>query len=112
MSSPASSDQPRFVHWCEACGREEVMTSTEAYAAGWDAPPTMGTFGVLSPRTCPACPLSATLWWRVVVDRFDSADFSDADRAVLARIAGEPESMLPTGNHDNDGGAAWGSGVR
>lgn len=91
----------RMLHWCEVCGREQVMTSAEAFEAGWDAPPRMGAFGVVSPRTCGSCGIEATVWFRLVVERIDPAALTTADQAVLARIAAEPESMLlPGGGHE------------
>jgi hypothetical protein len=115
----------RMRFWCEVCGHEQLMSSTDAFAAGWDAPPQMGVYGVLSPRTCPGCSIEKTLWWRVVIDKLDPASFTDHDHRVLARIAAEPESMLltsphgtgddaadDTGDDDSNGGATRGSGAR
>lgn len=42
-------------HICEVCGCEEVLDSDEAFELGWDYPPRMGKFKVLSSRTCPNC---------------------------------------------------------
>lgn len=41
---------------CEVCGNTEIMTPEEAYQEGWDYPPFMGSYGVVSARTCPRCP--------------------------------------------------------
>ena len=44
-------------HICEVCGKVEILTSKQAFDAGYDYPgegaiyPT-SIFGVLSPRTC------------------------------------------------------------
>lgn len=95
MSTP-----PRLRHWCEVCGLEQVMTAAEAFAAGWDAPPNMGAFGVVSPRTCGSCTIEKTVWFRLVIDRVEPAALSEADYAVLARIAAETESMLVAGEGD------------
>lgn len=51
-----------FEHWCEVCGRTELLTSEEAYRAGWDFPPKFGAWGVVSPRTCNTCPNERTVW--------------------------------------------------
>lgn len=88
----------RLLHVCEVCGTEAVLTPDEAYAAGWDYPPKMGTFGVVSPRTRGDCPLTATVWAAVAMEGKGPADLTDAQRATLARIAGEPESILVTGD--------------
>ena len=42
-----------LLHICEVCGRTEVLTPQEAFDKGWDYPPMMGSFGVVSPRTYP-----------------------------------------------------------
>lgn len=111
--------------WCELCGHEQVISSQDTFAAGWDVPLRMGVYGVLSPRTCPGCSIEKTLWWRVVIDKLDPAAFAAHDHGVLARIAAEPESMLLTSRHgtggdtgddagddDGNGGATRGSGAR
>lgn len=33
----------KLKHICEVCGREEILTPEEAYRAGWDYPPKMGS---------------------------------------------------------------------
>ena len=81
-------------HICEVCGVEEVLAEEDAFAKGWDYPPQMGTFGVVSPRTCPNCVITQTLWWALTVDHADMASLSDKQRATLQRILGEPETIL------------------
>lgn len=78
-----------FEHWCEVCGTTAVLTSAEAYRAGWDFPPRMGEWGVISPRTCGSCPMSATVWWAIAVDGYDSEQLSPGQRATIARLLGE-----------------------
>lgn len=70
MNSESTDDVPTdpFVHWCESCGREESLDSRDAYKAGWDFPPHMGTWGVVSPRTCPNCPIQTTASWALAVE--------------------------------------------
>ncbi|SKR42975.1 Uncharacterised protein [Mycobacteroides abscessus subsp. abscessus] len=80
-------------HICEVCGRDEILTPAEAYAAGWDYPPKMGTFGVISPRTCRDCPMDRTVWWAIELDGFTEDMLSDAQREVVARILAEPASI-------------------
>lgn len=48
---------------CEVCGREDNCTDAEAYSAGWDYPPFMGVWGIISPRTCPNCTIDKTAYW-------------------------------------------------
>lgn len=81
-------------HICEVCGLDEILTPTAAYAAGWDYPPKMGIFGVISPRTCRACPMNGTVWWAIEVDGLTEDMLSDAQRAVVARILAEPASIV------------------
>ena len=38
---------------CEVCGKVKILTTDEAFEKGWDHPPFIGEFGVVSPRTCP-----------------------------------------------------------
>lgn len=90
------TDEP-LVHICEVCGTEKVMTSEEAFNEGWDYPPRMGIFGVISPRTCETCPITGTLWWRLVVEKQPPSQdtLTEADLALVERIKGEPDSIKP-----------------
>lgn len=102
--SPPSTPRPispRFRHWCEVCGVAAVLTPLEVFNAGWDAPPSIGAFGVLSPRTCGGCSIERTLWFRLINKQLDPDALSAHDRAVLAHIAAEPESMLIHGDTDD-----------
>ena len=81
-------------HICEVCGREEVLTPEEAYSAGWDYPPKMGAFGVVSQRTCPSCRIDKTVWWKLAVEHKDPNTLPADDKAVIERILHEPESIL------------------
>lgn len=81
-------------HVCEVCGRDEILTPAEAYSAGWDYPPKMGAFGIISPRTCPTCPMSGTAWAALELDGYTEDMLSDAQRAVVARILAEPASIM------------------
>lgn len=51
--------QEKLLRICEVCGKEEVLTSDEAFEQGWDYLPRMGAFGIVSPRTCGSCPISS-----------------------------------------------------
>lgn len=76
---------------CEVCGKEEILTLEEAYLKGWDYPPKMGTFGILSPRTCPDCPIEQTVWWKLM--KGDTI-LSDKDIEIINRVQNEPSSIL------------------
>lgn len=78
-----------FDHWCEVCGTTEVLTSEEAFNAGWDYPPHIGEWGVLSQRTCPQCPMTSTIWWAVVIDGYDMKQLSVEQRRTVVRIISE-----------------------
>lgn len=81
-------------HVCEVCGKEEVLTPDEAFEKGWDYPPRMGMFGVLSPRTCGDCAMVDTIWWKLMYQNVKPEDLSDKDKLTLSRILNEPASIL------------------
>lgn len=72
---------------CEVCDRKEVLTEAEAYQAGWDYPPFVGLWGVVSPRTCPDCLIDQTAYWHVLT--VGSEGLSEKHRATITRILGE-----------------------
>lgn len=78
-----------FEHWCEVCGKTEVLPSEEAYRTRWDFPPRMGQWGVISPRTCRTCPMNRTVWWAMAMDGYDAKQLGPAQREVAARIMAE-----------------------
>lgn len=80
-------------HICEVCGVEEILTPAEAFDLGWDYPPRMGKFGVVSPRCCPRCPNVRTVWWALAIDGYTEDMLTDTQRATVRRIAGEPDSV-------------------
>ncbi len=89
-----------FWHYCEVCGKKEYITAQQAFDSGWDYPPQMGDFGLLSPRTCGNCLLKDTLYWRVttcekvplpiVVEDM----LTPQELVIWRRIKGEPQSLL------------------
>lgn len=85
-----------FHHICESCGRDEILTPAEAYTAGWDYPPRMGQFGVISPRVCPECLMNSTAWWALMMDGYTSDMLTDRQREAIARMLAEPESLALT----------------
>ena len=84
----------RMLHICEVCGRTEILTPQEAYDAGWDYPPFMGSFGVVSPRTCPGCMMMDTTWAAITLKGMKPDDLSDRQKKTIMRIIREPESIL------------------
>ena len=82
----------KLIHICEVCGRVETLDSEDAFEQGWDYPPNMGEFGVLSPRTCPNCNITDTVWWKLrnnLVDKITEKDLETIDRIIK-----EPESIM------------------
>lgn len=102
MPSTGEVLEPDTSHWklrhvCEVCGRTEILTPAAAYEAGWDYPPRMGQFGIISPRTCGSCPMSETVWAALTLRGVAAEDLTDAQKDVVARILAEPRSIMVTG---------------
>jgi hypothetical protein len=92
MTSPdhrAFGPTERFEHVCEVCGKTAILTSGEAYWSGWDYPPEMGVFGVISPRTCERCGLDATVWWALQMNKLTLDDLTPDQLQTIARIRNE-----------------------
>ena len=87
-----------FWHYCEVCGKKEFLTDKDAYNSGWDYPPKMGFFGMLSPRTCGSCPMTDTLYWKIQTSGklpiVMEGDLNEKELITWRRIKGEPESLL------------------
>lgn len=98
---------------CENCGKTSIYDNPEdAFNAGWDYPPRMGKFGIISPRTCGNCGIDTTLYWKLItgnvlknttVDgkKLNKSSLNEVlpqltlhDKETLARILGEPESIM------------------
>lgn len=92
---PEEPGEFRWIHLCEVCGRREILEPSTAYFKGWDYPPRQGAWRVVSPRTCPDCPTTATLWWRVTMEGATEEELTERERETLRRILGEPESVIP-----------------
>ncbi|TFD52379.1 hypothetical protein E3T46_05800 [Cryobacterium sp. Hh11] len=99
MSASGTTDSPAepFMHWCEVCGREELLITEDAFNAGWDFPPKIGTFGVISPRTCPKCPMAGTVWWAISVDAFSTDMLTPSQLKTMGRILEEVPPGTGTG---------------
>ena len=91
MSNHGTNGSPAdaFVHWCESCGREELLSARDAYQAGWDFPPNMGAWGVISPRTCPDCTIEKTVWWAITIEKHSIDDMAPRQLKIVGRILEE-----------------------
>lgn len=86
-----------FWHYCEVCGTKVYCTAQEAFDAGWDYPPQMGSFGLLGPRTCGKCGITNTLYWRVQQQTLPIVlenILTEEELETWQRIKNEPESLL------------------
>ena len=93
-----SDTEPQWRHICEVCGVEEILTPGDAFDLGWDYPPRMGQFGIVGPRCCPRCPNVKTVWWALAIDGYTEDMLTEAQRATVSRIAGEPQSIAVLGD--------------
>ena len=93
-----SMKERKFWHYCEVCGKKEFITAQEAFDSGWDYPPHIGAFGLLSPRTCGNCRMIDTLYWKINTSGrlpvVCEGDLSPEELITWRRIKGEPESLL------------------
>ena len=78
-----------FEHTCEVCEKTEILTPDEAFNQGWDYPPMMGAWGVLSPRTCGDCAMIDTAWFALVANGTAFEDLTDRQKAMVLRVASE-----------------------
>ena len=86
-----------FWHYCECCGTKVYCTAQEAFDAGWDYPPHIGMFGLLSPRKCGKCALADTLFWKVQQQSLPlviEKSLTEKELKTWRRIRKEPESLL------------------
>ena len=81
-------------HTCEVCGQEEIVSVEEGFNNGWNYPPRVGTFSVVSPRTCGNCAIDQTLWWEIVVKKAPKDKLTPKQIKTLERILKEPESII------------------
>ena len=84
----------RLRHVCEVCGRTEILTPQEAFDEGWDYPPRMGSFGIVSPRTCPDCSMMDTAWAALALEGKTPNELTERQKQTILRIVSEPESIL------------------
>lgn len=82
-------DDLAFEHVCEVCGKTALLTSADAYNAGWDYPPQMYRWGAVSPRTCEHCGMDETAWWALVVGKKPAEELTAEQRKSITRIFNE-----------------------
>lgn len=75
----------KILHWCEVCGTEAELTSEEGFSRGWDFPPRMGAWGIVSPRTCPKCFIDKTAWFALA----SKETLTERHLLTIERIRGE-----------------------
>ena len=78
----------KYKYVCEVCGKQSIYDNPEdAVNEGWDIPPFIGMYGVISPRTCPDCTVENTVWLKL--ENHDTLNRHDLE--VIDRIKHEPE---------------------
>lgn len=94
MSTENKTEDLVLRHICEVCQKTVDMTSTEGFNEGWDYPPSMGAFGVVSPRTCGDCLVDKTLWWALTLGSVTVDKLTETQLETLRRIQAEPASII------------------
>ncbi|MDF3335302.1 hypothetical protein [Lacticaseibacillus rhamnosus] len=86
----------KLLYICEHCAKTRKYNDPkDAFDAGWDYPPRMGTFGVVSPRKCGECGIEDTLYWKLLTNsRYEPYQLDPQQQLVLDRIMSEPQSIL------------------
>jgi hypothetical protein len=64
------------IYTCEGCGIKTEATPEEAFEQGWDTPERF-----MAHCTCPKCPITTTLWWRLVIEKQQTV--SEEEAALL-----------------------------
>ncbi len=71
-----------------------MLTPQEAFDAGWDYPPHIGDFGIISPRTCKECSMLDTAWAKLVLEHKMPSELTAEQRETIQRISDEPKTIL------------------
>ncbi|MFB8530704.1 hypothetical protein [Enterococcus casseliflavus] len=89
----------RLRYICESCGKIGLYhNEEEGFKDGWDYPPRMGNYRILSPRTCGQCSIDTTLYWAIITGEIHSFnEMTFKQKATLARILGEPDTIFING---------------
>lgn len=75
---------------CEVCHRVDECTEEEAHRSGWDYPPFIGAWGIISPRTCPGCTIEKTAYWFIMMrSPEDETPIPENHIATIKRILAE-----------------------
>lgn len=85
----ATPDAPKHDFICEVCGTAARLSNEEAFSAGWDYPPFIGAWGIISPRTCPNCGVEGTLWWGLMTGEVNPDALTEKQRETALRILSE-----------------------
>jgi hypothetical protein len=85
----ANSSKSEFEFVCETCGKTETLTNDQAFTDGWDYPPFLGEWSVVSPRTCGDCCIDSTAWWQLVALSIPYKELSEHHQATVKRILAE-----------------------
>lgn len=72
---------------CEVCGKEFHGTNFAAFNAGWDYPPFLGMWRVVSPRTCGDCTIDKTAYWYLMTQ--GTENIPENHMATIQRILAE-----------------------
>lgn len=90
----AGDDLDRSMHLvCEICGKEAILTPRQAFLQGWDYPPILGEYGVISQRTCGECTMAGTAYLALRQGKKFS-ELSEKQRRAAGRILLEPEILF------------------
>ena len=84
-----------FYHECEVCKLRLLLTPEIAYQGGWDYPPRMGEWGIVSPRTCGNCGIEKTVYWKLAVEKVSINDLSEEDYQTALRMTQERNPYAP-----------------
>lgn len=94
----------KFLHICEKCGRQDILTPQKGFELGWDYPPKMSDFKMVSPRTCGDCGIEHTIWWDICLEHKNFEELTEAQHKTIARILQEPDSIIVKDEENIDNG--------
>ncbi|WP_257821618.1 hypothetical protein [Salipaludibacillus agaradhaerens] len=83
---------------CENCDKKKTYDWNEqglkqAFDEGWDYPPFMYEYAVVSPRTCGECSVLGTVWWELEACGTPVEKLNEDQKETLQRILNEPKSI-------------------
>ena len=74
---------------CENCGKVKIFEDGDGpFNAGWDWPPRMGFWGIVSARTCgdPGCNITTSVWSRLNTKEENPPELTQHQRDTIERI--------------------------